>query len=104
MATTATRNANTLYLEASGGASTIDALAVKNIVVTGIIITSAGTAETLTLRDVTTTALKVVLKGVANSTINILLEEAAILFPNGIRATLAQTDSNVTLIIQESRG
>src|SRR5688572_26160711 len=102
MATTATRNANTLYIEASGGASTIDALSVKNIVVCGVIITSGSTAETVTLRDVSTTAIKAVLTGVADSTYT-PDNWQDMLFPNGIRVNLTQTDSHVTLLIRETR-
>lgn len=102
MATTATRNSNTLYLEASGGASTIDALTVKNIVVKSIILTAGASAETLTLRDVSTTDLKLVIKAAAGTTYSINDMEP-IVFPNGIRATLSQTDSSATLVIQESR-
>lgn len=103
MATTATRNSNTLYIEASGGASTIDALSIKGIIVTGITITSAGTADTLTLRDVTTTAIKGVYVGEANKSISINVPESGITFPNGIRVTLGRTDSHVTLILKETR-
>jgi hypothetical protein len=103
VATTATRNGNTLYLEASGGASTIDALSVKNVAITSIFITSGTSAEVLTLRDVTTTNIKLVLTGTADSTVHFSLTDNPINFPNGIRVTLAETDSHVTLIIKDSR-
>lgn len=103
MATTATRNGNTLYLEASGGASTIDALSSKNILITQIIVTAGAAAETFTLRDVTTTTVKAVVKAAANSTVQIRLEDTPVICPNGIRVTLTQTDSHVTLLVKETK-
>lgn len=104
MATTATRNGNTLYIEASGGATTINALTAKNIKLVKVLLTSGAAAETLTLMDVTTNTVKAVLKGsAANVTNEFLTDGVALVFPNGIRVTLANIDSFCTLIIEETR-
>jgi hypothetical protein len=103
VATTAARNSNTVYLEASGGASTIDAVTAKKISMTGFFLTAGASAETLTLRDVTTTVIKLVVKAAANTTVEGRLEGGPINFPNGIRVTLSQTDSHATLIVSEGR-
>lgn len=105
MATTATRNGNTLYLEASGGASTIDALTSKNILVVGIVLTSGASAETLSLLDVHASSPpnKLKIKSAANTTTFIDLADSPIVFPNGVRVTLSQTDSYATLLIKETK-
>jgi hypothetical protein len=103
MATTASRNGNTLLLEASGGASTIDAVTSNRIQVYGVFLTSGATAETLTLRDVSTTTVKLVLKAPATTTSFWDLNNLPITFPNGIRVTLTQTDSFATLLISETK-
>lgn len=103
MATTATRNGNTVLLEASGGASTIDAVTAKNISLLGIILTGGASAETLTLLDVSTTNKKLVVKAGAGVTEFFNLQDCFITFPNGIRVTLTQTDSFATLIVSEGR-
>lgn len=103
MATTATRNGNTVLLEASGGASTIDALTAKNAAIFGIFLTAGAAAETLTLLDVSTTNKKLVVKAAAGTTSFYDLQNCPMTFPNGIRVTLTQTDSFATLVVSEGR-
>jgi hypothetical protein len=103
MATTAARSGNSVFLEASAGASTIDAITSKNILVTGVILTAGASAETLSLLDVTTTTNKLKVTAAANTTVHIRLEDTPLIFPNGIRVTLTQTTSFATLIIKETK-
>lgn len=102
MATTATRNGNTLYLEASGGATTIDALTAKNVILFGVVLTVDGSGDTLTLLDVSTQVTKIALSAPASTTQFWDLSSCPVLFPNGIRATLGDSGSKATLIIKAS--
>jgi hypothetical protein len=103
MATTAVRNANTVYISSSASVSTIDAVTAKNTVLVGAVLTAGAAAETLAISDVTTTAAKLSLKAAAGTSVQFDFSEMEILFPNGIRVTPGQTDAVATLIIRESR-
>ena len=104
MATTAVRNANTVYLSSASAASAIDALTAKNTSVLGIILTAGGTAGTLTLTDVTTTSTKLVAAAAASTTVFIPLADSPIQFPNGINVSMSHVDIKATLIVQGGGG
>jgi hypothetical protein len=100
MPAVAHRNGNTIYVT---GAGTVDATVTPGIKVHYMAATAIGGAEVFTLADVTTTTTKVIARVATNSTTQFDFNHTPMLFPNGIRITLTQADSHVTLIVEESR-
>jgi hypothetical protein len=100
MAAVASRNGNTIYIT---GAGTVDATVTPGIKVHYIAATAIGGAEVFTLADVTTTTTKMVIRVATNTTTQFELGDMPMLFPNGIRVTLTDANSHVTLIVEESR-
>ena len=103
MATSASRNGNTLYISSATSTSTISALTVKNIKVISATVT-AVTAGNIILSDVTTNTNKIKLTVAANETKKFDFEAGPIVFPNGIRVTPSDVDLVCTLITRDMAG
>lgn len=99
-----TRNANTFHIDTPGTA-TAAILAIPNIQLLGVIMTSDEDGAVLKLSDLTTAATKlyISLKTFAtDSTKFIDLSSTPIVFPNGILPTTV-THCEATCIIRETR-
>lgn len=101
------RNGNTFYID-TVFASVNDGteLLIKNIRVTGLMFTTAGTGgKGIVLADAVTGMKKLAVYNVnANDTKDISLWESDIVFPNGIRVLTLDTGCVCTCLVTESRG
>ena len=94
-----TRNANTFYIDTAS-----IPLSVPNIKVMHIIFTPSSNNGTITLSDVTTGAVKLVMAGdIAHKTLEFSFRDNPIVFPNGINPTTV-TNAVCTCTTIESRG
>lgn len=101
------RNSNTFYIDtaaADAAVATTGNLAINNIKVTYITITSTAATSELDLRDVTTAANKINLKLTVDDESQCFdFSASPLVFPNGINPNTV-TDCVATCVIKESRG
>lgn len=94
------RSGNSYYIDTASVS-----LDIPGIQVIGIILTGAGGAAELALSDNVSGASypsKINVRAASGSTIQLILEDSPLVFPNGIRVVTA-TNCNATLILKESK-
>lgn len=95
------RNGNTYYIDTDG-----EGLEEKNQAVVYIILTATGGAALLELGDNISGAtypIKVAIKAEADTTKHLILNESAMIFPNGIYVKTA-TNCQATLLLRTPNG
>lgn len=101
------RSSNSFYIDTAASdadATTAGNLAVQNIRVKHITMTSTASDAILVLRDVTTGTNKLELRiPAANDTLVVDYESVQIVFPNGINPSTV-TNARATLLVEETRG
>lgn len=96
------RNANSYYIDTQYSAS--EELAVKNIVVTCVVVTATAASGRIVLADSDTATTKLDLRVVTSGASQVFdFSESPIVFPNGIRP-VTLTNAVATVIGRESRG
>lgn len=89
-------NSNTIYIDATG-----DIANTRNVRVMAIIFTPDAANDQLILRDQTTTANKLRIRGAtAKDSVYLDLSSAPIVFPNGININTITSGAVATLIIK----
>ena len=98
------RNSNTFYIDTEYSTSADD-LAVKNIKLTGLVVSATAASAVVVLADAQTGSPKKLDVRVATDgeSKELDLSERPIVFPNGIRA-LTLTNAVVSCTIEENRG
>lgn len=99
------RSSNTFFIDTAAsdsGASTTGNLALKNVRLLYLVVNATGASPALTLRDVTTSAVKFTLTPANGPTTYYFdFSRKPAVFPNGINPH-AVTNCNATLVIEES--